>query len=441
MKRGRYYAILTITLGLFLIFLVAVTIYTSKRRVPLDFTSGQEPGTYLHLARSIASLVDERIDITVHKSDGSRENARRISKGEAQLGLIQNDTQTHGDDSLRALVPLHLGALHFLARKESGIESLADLEGHRVGTGLETSGSYQVVNELFNHFELDLDKITLVRGDIETACNNLATGETEALLIMLSLKSPVLNDLLDSGDIKLVEIGKDSGKGSVIDGFRLSYPFVEPYLIPRFAYTAPHGDNPGVPDKPIPTLAVHTVLVAHKDMPLSVAREITRTVIENRNTLIREHLGASMFEDNLSIDQLQFPLHDGASAYYRRHEPGFLVRYAEVIALILSLFITIYGLLMASKRWFIQRQKDRIDAYYLQLNGLLTQVSHADSNQDLQVIESELQEIRSSALQLLARERLIPDESFRIFQSLLSEAAQEIRHKRLAYNLSDSSTA
>jgi TRAP transporter TAXI family solute receptor len=242
MRRGKYYATLTIALGLFLIFLLAFTIYTSNRRVTLDFTSGQQGGAYPKLAEAIAELVHgqhRRIKIRVHPSDGSKQNAQRIAGDKARLALVQNDTDDDDDDSLRSLVPLHQGALHFLVRRDSGIKSLADLENHRIGVGLKTSGSHELVNALLNHFELDLSKIDIVPVRIQEGCDSLTQGDIDALLIVLSLKSPALDTLLSTGGIDLVKIGRHSGKGSVIDGFRLSYPFVEPYLIPRFAYTAP----------------------------------------------------------------------------------------------------------------------------------------------------------------------------------------------------------
>lgn len=137
----------------------------------------------------------------------------------------------------------------------------------------------------------------------------------------------------------------------------------------------------------------------------------------------------AMLDASIEPARLQFPPHDGAAQYFNRNEPGFLVRYAEVIGLGVSLLVAAYGLLRAGKKWLKQRQKDRIDAYYLELNRLLDRMLEPLDEAELVSIQKRLQAIRSAALHQLAAERLLPDESFRIYQTVLAEAGAQVRHK------------
>lgn len=105
------------------------------------------------------------------------------------------------------------------------------------------------------------------------------------------------------------------------------------------------------------------------------------------------------------------------------------MRYAEVLGLLISVMIALYSLLRAGRKWVDQQQKDRIDAYYLQLNDFLNQMLEPQTESELLEIEKELQSLRSTALHQLARERLQSDESFRIFQTVLAEAGAQVRHK------------
>ena len=50
----------------------------------------------------------------------------------------------------------------------------------------------------------------------------------------------------------------------------------------------------------------------------------------------------------------------------------FLVTYAEVIALVLSLAITLWGTVIAVRKWLGLKEKDRIDEYYTQIDEILT---------------------------------------------------------------------
>ena len=427
----KSYAAMTVVFAVALVSLLVLAILKSSRKTELRLSSGQPGGQYIPVAESIARLLQQEapeIELELVESDGSAENAQRLSDGSCQLAIVQNDTP--GDDSIRSLVPLQTGALHFLARKEVGIRSLGELEGKTVGVGLATSGSHRLVTELLRHFEVDLDQVDLRPLPIQSACSSLEKGDLDAILIVIGMKTETIDRVIASGKVEFVPIGRHAGPGSVIEGFRLTNPFVEPWLLPRYCYAMPHGELPGVPDEAIPTLAVRSVLVARRDVPDAVARKITRVVIENRNRLTQMHRDISLLDDGPEPSRFQFPLHPGATQYYNRNEPGFLVRYAEVIGLLASLIFTAYGMVRTGRRWLLQRQKDRIDAYYSQLNRLLDQMLKPLAIEQVQKIEGQLQRIRSTALDLLARERLLPDESFRIFQTLLAEASAQARAKR-----------
>jgi len=426
----RPWALLTVGFALTVLTLLAFAVASRGTRQSLVLSSGQPGGIYLPLAESIAELVDEEDEelvLEVAESDGSAENARRLRNGEADLALLQNDTVAH--DSLRTLVPLHRGALHFIVREGSGIEGIGDLEGRRVGVGLPSSGSHRLIAELLRHFEVDRSRTEVIPMRIEQGCERLGSGEIEALLMVLSLKTEALEQLVAKGSVRMVGIGTGIGPGSEIEGFRLCYPHVEPYLLPVHAYAMPHGDRPGVPPAPVPTVAVRTVLATRSDLPDPAARRITRSIMENRSRLTVAGREVSMLDASIDPGRLQFPLHDGAAQYFNRNEPGFLVRYAEVIGLCLSLFLATYGLFRTGRKWLNQRQKNRMDAYYLELNRLLDRMLEEPDEGELRTIEKRLQMIRSAALHQLASERLLPDESFRIFQTVLAEAGAQVRHK------------
>lgn len=427
----KSYAALTVIFAVALLSLLVIAVVKSSRKVELRLSSGQPGGQYIPVAESIARLVAQEapeIELELLESDGSAQNASRLAKSECQLAILQNDTP--GNDSIRSLVPLQTGALHFLARKDANISSLGELEGKKVGVGLETSGSHRLVTELLKHFEVDTSKVDLRPLPIRDACTQLTERDLDAILMVIGMKTDAIEQVIATGEVDFVPIGRHAGPGSVIEGFRLTNPFVEPWLIPRYSYAMPHGDLPGVPSEAIPTLSVRSVLVARRDVPNPVARKITRVVIENRNRLTQMHRDISLLDEGPEPTRFQFPLHPGATQYYNRNEPGFLVRYAEVIGLLASLIFTAYGMIRTGKRWLLQRQKDRIDAYYSQLNRLQDHMLKPLTLDQVRGVESQLQRIRSTALDLLAKERLLPDESFRIFQTLLAEAGAQARAKR-----------
>ena len=428
LKAGDIYAITTIALAVIVSGLLFTVWYKAHRKIELVFTAGQSGGTYAPLAKAIAHIIEKehpRIRIKVIESQGSVENATRLKHKQADLALLQNDVM--GSEAIRTLVPIHTGALHFIVPGDSPIQSLSDLEGKRIGIGGPQSGTYALIMKLLAHYKLDKSKMDLVTLSIEAACEQLQNQEIDALLMTIGLKSSSVESLINQRGVRFVNIGKSIHSGSEIAGFQLNYPFIEPMLIPKYIYAAPHGDTPGVPNEALPSIGVRTLLVCHRDLPPEIARLLTRTVIENRTALIRIHQAAAQISQTVHPNHLQWPVHRGADAYYRRNEPGFLVKYAEVMAFIMSLLIALLGLVASSRRWLEQKQKDRIDEFYLKLVNLLNQIRQDNlTNEQAIQIQKEIENIQSIALQQLAEERLRPDESFRIFQSLLHDCQREL---------------
>lgn len=68
-----------------------------------------------------------------------------------------------------------------------------------------------------------------------------------------------------------------------------------------------------------------------------------------------------------SFDQkaLLYPLHEGTLSYLRRDQPTFFERYADTIALVLSIFAVLYGALQTIRNTLARRKKEQVDLYFL----------------------------------------------------------------------------
>lgn len=416
-------------MGILLIVMVAVLAARYRRANPavhLFFASGQEGGVYVSLAREFERQIEENlphIHIDLLPSAGSVENASLIDRNEAQLALVQNDIR--GSSRLRAVAPLHLDYLHFIARKEAGITGFRSLNGRKFTTGLEKSGSWPVVQALAAYFSLSPQTVIESRS-VHDGMEALLKGETDALLLMMGFRSGAMNELLRTHDsVELVRL--DDVEAAALDGFVLHYPFCQKITVPPLSY----GPNPS---GPIPTLAIQNVLVARDDVPPHVIKPLTEILFTRRAELIHQQPAAAQMTENFPVSSLSFPLHEGARQYFSRGEPGFIIRYAEAMAFVLSLMLAAYGLFRASRKWVSQRRKDRIDDYYVEVEGYLGRIeSHPElENAEVEKIRSSLRRIRHTAVQQLASEKLMPDSSFQILQQLLEQcerllASQENR--------------
>ncbi len=431
MRIIRVYATITITLAVAIGAAVFWWAVARNRTVTLSLSSGQEGGVYYPLATSIADVVKrttDRIRIEVVETDGTGENLKNIATGQTDLAIVQNDVSGHR--AVRTLVPLHNGVLHFWVLESSEINGITDLQDKTIAVGLPESGTPELVAALFAHYEIGGGRTKLEELSLPASCEALKSGAVDAILMTMGLKSSAFEKLVEETPVRLVPIGEETGPGSEIEGFRLSYPFVQPRAVPRYAYAPPREGHAGVPPQSTPAIGVRAILVGHENLPRRIAKELTGILVENKSALAKMHPSAAELTEHFDAATLQFPIHSGATAYYQRDEPGFLRQNAELLGFLSSLIVGIAGFVLAARKWLDQRQKDRIDAYYLDLDRILSKLRESElSGDDLRKMESELQSIRRNAVALLAAEKLLPNESFRIFQSLLNDCESAVARR------------
>ena len=71
--------------------------------------------------------------------------------------------------------------------------------------------------------------------------------------------------------------------------------------------------------KAVSTVGFPTVLITNKDLPERIAYTVTKTVVENKDALVRAHAGLAEFDPRTAWqpDKVGIPLHPGAEKAYR----------------------------------------------------------------------------------------------------------------------------
>ncbi len=405
------------------------------RKRTLVVSTGQSGGTYHPAAESLKKVIKDELPhltLSLLPSEGSKQSMNRLraepepDNGHSDLAFLQNDTIGHED--VRTILPLFEDVLHFIVRTGSNINGITDLKGKRVAVGPPDSGTKKFVKALFEHYGLSMDSIQAKELPINKACEALDTSERDAVLILAGFKPLAVEALLGThgSQFRFVSLGNPTEMGDEVDGFLLNYPFASRTVIPQRTYATEGPEAHGLPLKPIVTLAVRTVLACRRDLSEDLVFRLTKAIVEKRSELIHNHPAAAHITDRLDEAALAFPLHPGARRFMHRHEPGFLVTYAEVMAFGLSLMVATLGVLGAIRRWVTMRKKNRIDTYYVRLNDLLADLQTMPPHEKLLSMEKDLSAMQHQAFQELVDEQLVANESFRIFQSLLSDCQQQI---------------
>ena len=406
----------------------------------LTFAAGQPGGLYHELALVLAKEIEAaqpQIKIEVIKTKGSLDNVEQLQKETAHIALLQNDTKAGAQ--IRSITAIHSELLHFLFHREAGIRSLRDLTGKKIAVGPKGSGSEQFTREIFHYLGVPIKESTIVHLPLDTATQQLVSGEIDALMFLTGLGNQACTKALQSGQVELAHlvVPPDNGDGSdskswardLAEGFRVHYPYVTAHTIPLLAYPGLSG-RPGHPKKPIPTVGVKAVLACHKSLPEELVETITRTIFEHRAVLSQKHSSFSKLDEQKSTLQLQFPVHVGAENYLRRDEPGFLVKYAEAMGFVISTTILLWGFVSGFRKWLLQKRKDRIDIYYQAIDSIMGRLREGEDTIDN--LEEELITLQKDALSELVQEKLSADESFVIYLNMANGCQQLLAQKKQA---------
>ncbi len=393
----------------------------------LTLSAGRPGGIYKPLAESIAAAVKKaypKISIHVIDSNGGTENYHRLRTGQVDLAIIGNEIPTN--DPIRVLTPLHQEYLHFFARHDANINSINDLEGKKVSIGPVNSGTEKLIYRILHHYGVDTSKFepkNLAFGDAQ---KEILTGSIDAALFVAGFRAEICDSTLYTGEVKLVGFGDAKQEWGETRGFIIKYPYIEPAVIPVYTYPVGLSDIIGEPRKPVSTLSLQALLVSHDDVSDDVAKKITETIFNSRHALIQAHIAAIQISETFDESKLRFRLHPGARSYYQRHEPLFVVKYAEPMALFISLLIA----LVALRQWFVNNRKNRIDKYYSRLDDIYAEIRNKKiQKEDVERLQTELPKILHDAFSELVNERLLANESFIIFLILYINIYNRIRER------------
>ncbi|NEP60453.1 MAG: TAXI family TRAP transporter solute-binding subunit, partial [Symploca sp. SIO2G7] len=308
---------------------------------------------------------------------------------------------------------------HLIASKDANINTLSDLKEKRIALMPEGSGSYNLFWPLSQHYGLTETDFQFRPMDAEDAHRSLRAGTVDALFRIIGLGNKSVGELLADNQFELVPIDQ-------IGALQLTQPYLEPTIIPKGSYD---GGAP-IPSKDLPVVAVSALLIAHVDVNPEVVNAITRILYEHRSELIRVNPRAANVQSPEISQNLGFPLHEGARAYYTQDNPSFLVTYAEPIGLLMSVGILLCSSLWQGRQWLIRNQKDRADRYNLEILDLIEKIEQAQSFSELQNLRQQLLEILRKVVVDLDIDRISP-ESFQSFTFPWEVANSALRHQEI----------
>lgn len=281
---------------------------------------GSNPGGVMYyMVGSAGTIISEKLpqyNINQVTTGGSTENAKRLIKGELDMGIVYGahvfmaqkpEGPFEGGPKgtmLRGVAKAYSGPTYFVALPGSGISKLTDLKGKKVALGPPGSGTVFNCSNILRALGL-LDAIKPQMMTFGDAGRALGNGQIDAFC-QSSAPAAAVKELAETrGAIVLPFTTEDMSK------ITTTYPFYVKDTMPATTYK-------GVPAVDLPYLAVYWV--AHERVSAKAVQDILELVYqpEIKKQLAAGHKAwAQMEPDTANFLKLGAPMHPGAVAYYK----------------------------------------------------------------------------------------------------------------------------
>ena len=285
--------------------------------------TGGQTGVYYAVGQSICKLVnrggDEHgIKCTAPSTGGSVANLNAIKAGEMDMGVAQSDWQYHAyngtskfedqgaNGDLRAVFSVHPEPFTVIARSDSGIESFADLKGKRVNIGNPGSGqrgTMEVVMEAVGMSKDDFKLASELKSSEQSSA--MCDNNVDAIIFTVGHPNGSIKEATTSCEAKLIPV-----TGPEIDALANDNDYYAKAMIPGGMYNGTDGDTE--------TFGVGATFVSSTNSDEETIYQVVKAVFDNFDRFKKLHPAfANLKEEDMIVNNLSAPLHDGAAKYYK----------------------------------------------------------------------------------------------------------------------------
>ena len=290
--------------------------------------TGGQTGVYYVVGGSICRLVNKKtkehgIKCT-HTTGGSVKNINGIRSGDLDMGVAQSDVQfnayngTNADQfpdgaytDLRAVFSVHGEPFTVVARKDSGINTFADLKGKRVNVGNPGSGQLATMKVVMDKMGWTMDDFKLA-SQLKSAeqAQALCDNNVDAIIFTAGHPNGSIKEASTSCDVQLINV-----EGPVIDALIADNAYYAKATIPGGMYNGTDVD--------VTTFGVGATFVSSTATSEATMYQMVKAVFENFKRFKKLHPAfANLKKEDMVVNNLSAPLHDGAVKYFK--EAGLL---------------------------------------------------------------------------------------------------------------------
>jgi TRAP transporter TAXI family solute receptor len=317
--RSKIYTVLVVSFAFLLVGAVFSTDASAAKR--MVFAGGPAGGTFQVVANAIQTYKPvkdiKEFSVRAQSSAGSVENLRKVNSGRAQFGVVysghvylgrngrmKNDTKVY--DQVMAVSYMYGAPAQLVVKKGSGIKSVKDLVGKKVGVGNAGSGAFANCELFFTHMGV-WDKIERNAMGYNDAAAAFGNNQLDAFWLFTAFPSGAVIMAAQTNDIALIDLNADAETS----GFYEKYPYFAKLSVPPGTYKGVDNETPSFQDS--------TLWVANAKVPDDVVYKLLSTIYTDEGLAHMVSQKKTFKEMSIASGTkgIVTPLHPGAIKFWK----------------------------------------------------------------------------------------------------------------------------
>lgn len=285
------------------------------------FSGGPAGGTFQVVANAIQVYgpvkKSDKYRVRAQSSAGSVENLRKVNSGKAHFavvysghvylgrnGKMKNDTRKYED--VMVVSYLYGAPAQLVVKKGSGIKSVKDLKGKKVGVGNAGSGAFANCELFFTHMGV-WDAIERNAMGYNDAAQAFGNNQLDAFWLFTAFPSGAVIMAAQTNDIDLIDLDKDA----TASGFYEKYPYFSKLAVPGGTYKGVDTETPSFQDS--------ALWVANKKVSADTVYDMLSMIYTDEGLAHMKQQKKTFKEMSIKtgVNGIVTPLHPGAEKFWK----------------------------------------------------------------------------------------------------------------------------
>ncbi|WP_198586047.1 TAXI family TRAP transporter solute-binding subunit [Pararhizobium haloflavum] len=296
---------------------LAMVPMTAKSQEFINVLTGGTSGVYYPLGVALSEIYGDNIEgvrTQVQSTRASVENLNLLEQGRGEIAFSLGDSLVMGWEGneeagfraplqkLRRVAAIYPNYIQLVATADSGITTLADLEGKTLSVGAPASGTELNSRSILAAADMSYEDLGQVQYlPFAESVELMKNRQLDATLQSAGLGVASIQDLSTTNPTTVVEIPSD-----LVESIGAPYA---PGVIPAGTYEGQ--------DEDVETATVVNYLVTHEDVDEETVYQMTKLLFENLDRMVSAHAAAEAISIDAAVDENPVPLHPGAERYYK----------------------------------------------------------------------------------------------------------------------------